>query len=827
MSATSNESTTKPSVAIHQLQAVGGKTFSTQHLKVPARGQQRPTVDTPFKALEPSQNRCARPTSAALSSTTGLGDWRGALTFFKGFTSTQPSETFEGLAWATFRQKICPAVPKLVAEKKDALYFLPCLLRNAPLIGKTLERAEQNSEPTVGKMRSKDHVTESNVLIFDFDGIAASDFNGVRQFLEAERLTYVAYTTYSHGRDDKSGLRLRLCVPIDKPADSDLYVSAWNAAAKLLIVGLQKDTPATSMASVKLDPSGSKLYQQQGAWVSHPDRTSKAQHWEFDAGVLIIDALDLAPQIEQANTPTAPTVKEALPAPSVATSDANLVATRCNQIRAFRDTKGVDQSEPLWHDCLGVVGHCIEGRRHAHEWSQGHPGYNATETDKKLGQRLRVGPTTCDQFRSTNPDGCRGCKENVRGPIMLGRQQHVPSAAPKPQPVPREPFDTVEPYPQPVDLAQLLDAVREALTRFIIMSPHQRVAVTLWIAQTWLIERTSVAPLLLITAAERESGKTQLMSLVAMLCRRAVTVANSTLAFLFRAIERWQPTLFIDEADTFMKESSDQKGLINAGHTSQSAWVGRVVGENHEPTMFNVFCFKALAGINLAKHLPDATMSRGIIIALSRKRPDERCERLRHMNRDHFRELSSKLARFAQDYAEQIQHARPTLPDSLSDRQQDNWEPLFAIAECAGPEWLARCESAALALSRSTEMSESSGNSLLHDIREVFERKKCQKMSSAELIEALVEDQEAGWSTYNQGRQITPRQVAGLLRPYGITPKTVRLGAGDTPKGYDRQQFEDAFMRYLAPADHPDADKADTLDPVPDNTLKGPPESAF
>lgn len=39
------------------------------------------------------------------------------------------------------------------------------------------------------------------------------------------------------------------------------------------------------------DPSGSKLYQQQGAWVCHPDRRSMAQRWDFDAGVLNIDAL--------------------------------------------------------------------------------------------------------------------------------------------------------------------------------------------------------------------------------------------------------------------------------------------------------------------------------------------------------------------------------------------------------------------------------------------------------------------------------------------------------------------------------------------------------
>lgn len=575
------------------------------------------------------------------------------------------------------------------------------------------------------------------------------------------------------------------------------------------------------------DPSGSNLHQQQGVWTCHPTRKRLAKRFSHLGGVLDINALPLRADHREPAPTQGPTPSDDWSRRESPPADPNRIAQLCNQIGKFRDTKGSDQSEPLWRDCLGVVGHCHDGSRYAHEWSQAHPGYDESKTDEKLKHRLRHGPTTCDQFRSTNPDDCNGCKENVTSPILLGKAPARPIASQNPQPDDSDPFKPVVAHAQPVDPPQLFDGVVDLLTRFVIMTPHQRVAVALWIVHTWLIEIAQVAPLLLITAAERESGKTQLLSLVAMLCRQAMTVSNSTTAFLFRAIEKWQPTLFIDEADTFMRESTEQKGLINAGHTRQSAWVGRVVGDSHEPAMFNVFCLKALAGIDLAKHLPDATMSRGIILALSRKLPHERCERLRHADPEHFAALASKLARFAQDYAGQIKHARPTLPAALSDRQQDNWEPLFAIAACAGPEWFARCESAALALSRSTDMSESSGNSLLHDIRDIFERKKCDKISSADLVSALIQDEEAGWASYNRGKPITPRQVAKLLRPYGITPKTVRLGTRETPKGYDRQQFEDAFSRYLPQAESPDADGADTPDTTPDSTPDAPTEFAF
>lgn len=738
---------------------------------------------------KPAAERTTAPIESIIS-TIPLASWRGNITLFDGISATQPCDSREDLTWDEFRKVVCPVAPCLVSDKKEATYFLPCLLRDAPLTGSTLERAKQNDEPTVGKMRSKDHVTKSSALIYDFDGIDKPDFERIQEVLEDCALTHVAYTTHSHGREDKPGMRVRLCIPVDQPLSIETYATAWDGFVSLL--------------PISPDRTGSKLYQQQGAWACHPDRRDQADHWSNNAGVLSLEALSrLNPPPErsaptpQAGRSTGTALKQYPPA------DVELIAARCNQIKIFRDTRGIDQTEPLWRDCLGVIGHCKHGREIAHDWSSGHSEYSKAETDRKLDHRLTAGPTTCAQFRSTNPAGCEVCTEQVTSPIALGRPRSTTRTAPAEAPTAQPLFPSVELHPEPVDPAELLSGLDGVIRRYVVLDPHQGIAIALWIAHSWLIESADIAPLLLITAAERESGKSQALSVCAMLCRHSLTVANSSPAFLFRGIAKWMPTLFIDEVDTFMRESTDQKGLINAGHTRDSAWVGRVIGDSHEPTMFPVFCAKALAGINLAKHLPDSTMSRGIIIVMQRKRPHETCDRLRHADREYFRTLRAKQARFALDYADRIKEARPTLPEALSDRQQDNWEPLFSIAECVGPEWLARCEEAALALSRSADLSEDTGNNLLADIREIFELRKCAKISSADLIEALIEDEEAGWATYNHGKSINPRQVARLLRPYGIVSKTVRLALRSTPKGYDRAQFDDAFARYLAPPDTP------------------------
>lgn len=366
----------------------------------------------------------------------------------------------------------------------------------------------------------------------------------------------------------------------------------------------------------------------------------------------------------------------------------------------------------------------------------------------------------------------------------------------------RLPFPDVEPHEDPIDPAQLLDEIVAIILRFIILGIEEAYAVALWIGFTWFIDDVDVAPLLLVDAPEKACGKSQLLDLISRLSCKSLSASNCSTSALFRACELYGPTLFIDEADTFIRENNEIKGLINAGHTRVNAFVIRVTGDNHEPKLFKVWGAKAFAGIALEKHLPDATMSRGIIIHLRRKLAHETVSRLRHADKDLFTTIASKLARFADDYSQQVRLARPTLPDALSDRDQDNWEPLLAIASCAGVEWLQRATQAALKLSNAAEKSVSTGNELLADIQYIFEAKRVDKISTVDLIAALVADEENPWATYNRGKPLTPRQLSNQLAGYGIHSKTVRMQYGSTPKGFDALQFKDAFARYLtAPSD--------------------------
>ena len=377
------------------------------------------------------------------------------------------------------------------------------------------------------------------------------------------------------------------------------------------------------------------------------------------------------------------------------------------------------------------------------------------------------------------------------------------------------PFIEVDPWPEPVDPAQLLTDIATTIRRFIVCAEEVANAMALWIAMTWFIAVIMVAPLAVITSPEKRCGKTRLLSLLSRLSARVITTSNISPAALFRAIEAWNPTLLIDEADSFVKDNEELRGLLNSGNTRDSAYVIRTVGDNFTPTKFSTWGAKALAGIG---HVADTLMDRAVILELRRKLPHEKVERIRDAGPGLFDELSSKLARFAGDYSEKVQQARPPLPNSLNDREQDNWEPLLQIAMVAGDEWLKIGTTAAVKLSGSESVVQTIGTELLSDIKEIFEEKKIDRISTSELIKALCADGEKPWATYKRGLPINPRQLASKLKGYGIHSKSIRTSDTETPKGFERHQFEDAFSRYLP---HPPENIRHTPQPAPAQDLRG------
>jgi Protein of unknown function (DUF3631) len=165
------------------------------------------------------------------------------------------------------------------------------------------------------------------------------------------------------------------------------------------------------------------------------------------------------------------------------------------------------------------------------------------------------------------------------------------------------------------------------------------------------------------------------------LVRRGVSSVNITGPALFRSIEKWKPTFIIEEADTLLTNNDDLKEVVNGGWT-RGETVIRCDPETNEPRPYSIFCPKAVGMVG--RKLPPATLSRAIIIAMQRKRPDEVTDDFDYIDHDGFNELRSQLARFAADHIEALAKAKPEVPSGFHNRVRANWLLLLAIADRTG-----------------------------------------------------------------------------------------------------------------------------------------------
>ena len=358
-------------------------------------------------------------------------------------------------------------------------------------------------------------------------------------------------------------------------------------------------------------------------------------------------------------------------------------------------------------------------------------------------------------------------------------------------------FPVIEPWGTTVCLRSLLNQIAEILERFLAFSSkHESKCIALWILHTYCINATNISPIINISSPEKRCGKSTLLTILAKLVFRALMASNITPAAIFRSIEKWELTLLIDEADTFMCHNEDMRGIINSGHTRDTARVIRCDGDKHEPRPFSTWAPKAIAGIG---RLSGTIEDRSIVIRLRRKMVHEQKEHLNEEATKVFDEICQKCLRFKEDHLDDLYRISPKRPPELNDRAGDNWAPLFAIAELAGEDWLAYAIDAALYLSGLDSEPLSISIELLQNIQDIFSNKKVDCLSTEELIEALCSDSELPWSTYRAGQMITARQLAALLKEFDIKSQRMRFYLGSTTqqRGYRLSDCMDAFDRYI------------------------------
>jgi hypothetical protein len=356
----------------------------------------------------------------------------------------------------------------------------------------------------------------------------------------------------------------------------------------------------------------------------------------------------------------------------------------------------------------------------------------------------------------------------------------------------------VEVWPEPVNIAELLQNVDAKIGKYIVMQQHQRTGVTLWTAMAWVHNEIAThSPVLTATSADPGAGKTELLAVVVRLVPKPSMSVETTGPNVYRYVDAHKPTLIIDEADDLFARKSDLKHILNASWT-RGTTIPRQVSINGIWTTvhFSPFCPKAL-GL-LGRNLPRTLKTRGIEIRMQPKRDDEVVELFTHTDDFEFATLRRQLMRFAADHATALKTMQPTFPAGMNNRAAVNWKLMLAIAEQAGGPWPERAREAAERLTR-TGRQPSDRVRLLAALRVMFADRGKPEITSEDATAELCRNPLDIWIAYNKGGKITQRQVAALLDAFDIHPvplhPTKRKNFGR--QGYRLSQFDDAFARYL------------------------------
>jgi hypothetical protein len=304
--------------------------------------------------------------------------------------------------------------------------------------------------------------------------------------------------------------------------------------------------------------------------------------------------------------------------------------------------------------------------------------------------------------------------------------------------------------------------------------------------------------------AEPASGKTRALEVTLLLVPNPVLVANMSATYLFRKVgeNAGAVTILVDEIDTiFGPKTKDQhediRGLLNAGHR-KGAVTGRCVvrGKSVETEDIPAYAPVAVAGLDW---LPDTLMTRSIVIRMRRRHPDEVVEPYRPRLHDR---QGHGIGHRLESWAATLEHIdldAVKLPPGIQDRDADCWEPLLAVADAAGGPWPERARAAAVSLvSAGRDREPSLGIKLLTDIKTVFAATTA--MPTKVLLQRLTELQESPWGDI-RGKPLDERGLAQRLRQYGIKSRQIRVG-DTTLKGYRREDFADAWKRYVLVPSH-------------------------
>jgi len=365
-------------------------------------------------------------------------------------------------------------------------------------------------------------------------------------------------------------------------------------------------------------------------------------------------------------------------------------------------------------------------------------------------------------------------------------------------------YEAITPAEEEVNLGELLTEIEATISRHVVVAVEAAKALAAWVVHTYVFNLREAAAYVAIQSPEKRCGKTTLLAVLSEMAAKPLVASNISVGALFRAIDEAMPTLFIDEADTFLGRNTVMRGILNSGNTRKTAFVVRLAPKRNKESdqsdcekgygkskvvRYACWCPKVIAMIG---KVPETLADRAVVVNMTRKLVAEKCQPLAELDAEPIRR---KCMRWAIDNAQKYEEWPRQTVENVSDRASDTYEPLVAIAEMAGEEQKSALKLAAQKLC-GYENTEPEAANLLLDIMAVFIFRQSRRVFSRDLAAAL--QGKSGWVAYDcTSRQpVTELHIAQVLRRYSIRPTTVRIGP-NLSKGYKWEDFSEALCHYV------------------------------
>lgn len=361
-----------------------------------------------------------------------------------------------------------------------------------------------------------------------------------------------------------------------------------------------------------------------------------------------------------------------------------------------------------------------------------------------------------------------------------------------------------------IDGAALLRDLRTWWKRFIaVANPADLELLALWVVHTFLSHELHSTPRLLIDSITPGSGKTTLLEHLNKLCRNGLLAASmSSAAVIPRILEKEQRTVLLDEIHRMLVEGRPEAdavlAVVNSGYRDGATRTILVrQGPDWVPKELPTFAPIAMAGNS--PHLPQDTVDRSIRILLM---PDVDG----HAEDSDWEVLDAaairlheRVSRWADSVRAHVKDTKDQLPAGCTGRLREKWRPLMRAAELAehdgGQLWkdtvytMAKADLEDAKNQREAGLRQQPpGLVLLQDLAHIWPKDES-FMASEALIELLIKHNSDYWGPGILNSHRTQLSATRLGRMVKQTTNTTsrREGRGGTPRGYEREQFEQSW----------------------------------